>query len=187
VARIKGCAEEQFARAAIRGEKVVLLGLDPGESFGFAVLVLEGGKFELRGSMSWRLDKGMRFCSRGASLMRLGGHLIPEIEIWQRHGPMILVYETARFFKSVCQAQSSAAFGAHVQFICEEKQVPFINLEPSEVKKWAGGKGNASKDVIRHSMIQVFGERLKKGKRTEDEFDAIAVAYAQARKAGWVR
>jgi Holliday junction resolvasome RuvABC endonuclease subunit len=62
-----------------------------------------------------------------------------------------------------------------------------VNLEPSEVKKWAGGKGNASKADIRVAMISVFGKWLQTGSRTEDEFDAIAAALAQARKAGWLR
>lgn len=186
MSRIRLCPEAKLARAISRGEVVRVIGLDPAQSFGFSVLEIEGQKFILKSSGTWRLNKGMQHCSRGMILIRLGQMLEPMIRHNQQW-PMIVAYESARFFKSICQAQSGASIGAHVQFICEQLEVPFVNLEPSEVKKWAGGKGNASKADIRVAMISVFGKWLQTGSRTEDEFDAIAAALAQARKAGWLR
>lgn len=86
--------------------------------------------------------------------------------------PDLVVIEGYAFARSN-QAHQMGELGGMIRMLLTQKRVPWIEVAPTQVKKFATGKGNAAKDLI---LMNVY-------KRWGVEFDSndIADAYVLAR------
>lgn len=136
-----------------------ILALDPATKFGFAHSCGPSGTWDL----SVRRDE-----SAGMRLIRLQGKLN---EILRDVGIDLVVYEAAR--NSGPKMQGALVIQAMFQGVliswCETNKIEYRGYSPSEIKKWATGKGNANKQAMLDSA------KLKwPGKNMDDnEADAL--------------
>ena len=47
-----------------------------------------------------------------------------------------------------------------VKYLCHARQQPLLIIQPSQMKKWATGSGNASKDYVFSRAVLRFGEAI---------------------------
>lgn len=113
-----------------------ILALDPATKCGWAISPEVSGTWDL----SIRRDE-----SSGMRLIRLEGKLN---EILQAHKIDLLVYEAARH--SAPKMQGALVVQATLQGVivlwAEKNNIEYQGFSPSEIKKHATGKGNASKE-----------------------------------------
>jgi Holliday junction resolvasome RuvABC endonuclease subunit len=82
-----------------------------------------------------------------------------------------LFYENVRSHMGVQAGHIFGGFKATMMRVCDEVGVVYQALEVSEIKKYATGKGNASKARVVEAMTE-----LGYAPQSEDEADALAVA-----------
>ena len=115
-----------------------VLALDPSTKTGFAHSCGVCGTWDL----SVRRDE-----SKGMRLIRLRGKLN---EILKSVGVDVVFFEAARHAAS--HMQGALVIQAEIQGVivvwCEDNKIEYRGLSPSEVKKHATTKGNASKDIM---------------------------------------
>lgn len=135
-----------------------ILALDPATKCGWAHSAGPSGTFDL----SIRRDE-----SAGMRLIRLEGKLN---EVFSGSGIDLVVYEAARH--AAPKMQSALVIQAMIQGVlvawCEKKGLQYRGYSPSEIKKHATGKGNASKD-------QMIAAAKKKFNLTGDDNEADAL------------
>lgn len=158
-----------------------VVGFDPGTSFGFAWLKIEGSKVSLMDSGTWDLlpDKDM---NEGAGVR----FIMCERYIKYFFGkvkPNLVVYEAVMRHMGTRAAHIYGGFEALIGMICEQKNIPYFSYMPSTIKKATTGYGKASKEEVAEALKSFFSE-LKF--RTNDESDAVAIAVTGARKQGWL-
>lgn len=115
-----------------------ILAIDPATKCGWAHSVGASGVWDL----SVRRDE-----SAGMRLIRLRGKLE---EIRMSVGIDLIVYEAARHAATKMQGALvvTAQFTAIIETWCVDNGVEYQGLSPSEIKRHATGKGNASKDMM---------------------------------------
>jgi len=124
-----------------------ILALDPATKCGWAVSPLISGVWDL----SIRKDE-----SAGMRLMRLKAKLT---ETHQKHKLDIVAYEAARATRFKGAAVVQASIQAVLIMFCEENNIEYVGYSPSEIKKFATGKGNASKEDMINAAIK-FNEDI---------------------------
>lgn len=121
-----------------------ILAIDPATRCGWAHSDGMGGTWDL----SIRRDE-----SAGMRLLRLRGKLK---EIHQTLGIEVLAFEAAR--NAAPKMQGALVIQAQLQAVivtfCEDNQIQYRGFSPTEVKKHATGKGNASKEEMIHFAKQ---------------------------------
>lgn len=124
-----------------------ILALDPGTRTGWAHSSDAHGNWDL----SVKRDE-----SGGMRLIRFRGKLE---EIRRNAGVDLLVYEAPRYAGDHLQ---SVAFQGELQGVikiwCEEHRIEYRAYSPSEIKKHATGKGNASKESVALAAYRKWGE-----------------------------
>lgn len=138
------------------------LALDLGTSCGWAFSLTEqalvSGVWDLRPSKS--SGGGMRFVKFVANLDAL--HDAKMIEL--------VVFELVRRHLGVDAAHVYGGFMGTLTAWCEERTIPYEGISVQRIKKFATGKGNASKtDVI--LAVEDWGHQPA----NDDEADAIAL------------
>lgn len=115
-----------------------ILALDPATKCGFAHSCGASGTWDL----SIRRDE-----SGGMRLMRLRGKLE---EIRKTAGVDLVVFESARHAASNGALIVQSELQGVLKFWCEEQspKIEYRGVSPSEVKKFATGKGNANKEAM---------------------------------------
>lgn len=124
-----------------------ILGIDPATKCGWAVLSQDGS--QLAGG-TWKLE---RRAGDGAGMLYVRFQRLFE-ELLDSYPGAVVGYEQQanRFAGS---AHVGLGIIAHLQRICEEKNVPYTGMAFSTVKKLATGNGAAKKDA----MIEMARER----------------------------
>jgi crossover junction endodeoxyribonuclease RuvC len=75
-----------------------------------------------------------------------------------------------------------------VQLVCAFHHIPFCTVEPNEVKKKVTGKGNAKKELVQESIVELYKDQpivqsvlsniIPTGKnKTDDMADALAIVH----------
>lgn len=70
------------------------------------------------------------------------------------------------------QAHQIGELGGVIRRMLYKKQLPWVEVSPSQVKKFATGKGNAKKDLIIMNVFKKWGQEFE----TSDEADAFVLA-----------
>jgi Holliday junction resolvasome RuvABC endonuclease subunit len=141
-----------------------IIGIDPGANCGWAVLAEDG---QLLSSGVWDLNPrrqeggGMRF-------LRCRAYLIEAINSLAG-SDVVLGYEEVRRHRGVDAAHVYGGIVSQVTAVCEELSIPYQALPVGTVKKFATGKGNASKML----MIEASNKRWFSNP-TEDDNEADA-------------
>jgi Holliday junction resolvasome RuvABC endonuclease subunit len=122
----------------------------------------------------WAVDKNVfgvwdfsakRDESAGMRLIRLRSKLH---EIIPAENVTLVVFERpAGFYKSSLIVESELV--GQVKTVCEELKIPYRGYSATEIKKYATGKGNASKAL----MISAARERLGYTGEDDNEADAL--------------
>lgn len=134
-----------------------ILALDPATKFGFAHSCGISGTWDL----SVRRDE-----SAGMRLIRLRGKLA---EIGGSVGIDLLVFEAARHAASNGALIVQTEFQSVVKVYCADNGIEYRGYSPSEIKKHATGKGNASKEM----MLAEARRRWPDKRMDDNEADAL--------------
>ncbi len=135
-----------------------IVGLDPGESFGYAWS--DSGKVEVHQSGVWDL-KPRRFSGGGMRFLRMRTYLVellkdmPTGSDGAREGAVF--YEEVRRHKSVDSSHAYGGYVATISSVCEELFVPYEAIPVGTVKKRATGVGNCSKGDMVEAAFRSFG------------------------------
>ena len=150
-----------------------ILALDPATKCGWAYM--NGGN---RISGTWDLSI-RRDESAGMRLIRMRSKLN---EIFEQ-GVDLVVYEAAR--ASAPGRQGALVVQASIQSVLqvwsEDHSLPYRGFSPSEIKKFATGKGNANKDAMMAAVRAKFGVDAT---ADDNECDAVALLYLALREYG---
>ena len=136
-----------------------ILALDLGSNCGFAV---KRGGFIESGVVNFtpkaRESKGMRFVRFSVWLE----------EILDAQKPSLVVYEMAHN-RGGSATEVLNGMVAFVQAECEKREIDYTSVHSGTLKKFAIGKGNASKEL----MVSEARKRLKKDLEDDNEADAL--------------
>jgi Holliday junction resolvasome RuvABC endonuclease subunit len=169
------------------------MGIDPGsEAIGVSLIYFDPITMNIR-SVKARTYFGSRLTGRnelldihGDRMCRIYKHKDNLINLLQEINPLAVVCESP-----FINMRMPAAYGALTEVVFMIRQcvleysvlTPFYLVEPSNVKKAAGAKGNADKVTVKQSLLQnelltkVFDGNIRS--LDEHSLDAIAVAYSQ--------
>ena len=145
-----------------------ILGLDLAKSTGWAVL--DKGQLIASGTQVFEKRRGE---SNGIMFLKLQKFLRTLI---QRYEPQLIAYEQAHFRGA--GTEILVGYQTHTQSVAEEAKIESVGIHTGTVKKAFTGKGNASKQEVMEMAELLFGVELT----SDDEADAIAVAYAAAKE-----
>lgn len=115
---------------------MTILAIDPATHCGFALSTGGAGTWDL----SVRRDE-----SGGMRLVRLRGKLR---EIHTAAPLDVVFYEAARHAASNGALIVQAELQGVIKLFCEENKIDYRGVSPSEIKKFATGKGNANKQAM---------------------------------------
>jgi Holliday junction resolvasome RuvABC endonuclease subunit len=115
-----------------------ILALDPATHCGWAHSSAGGGTWDFK----VRRDESVA--------MRLHRLYAAINSLWKMHGVQLIAYEAARHAAPGMQGALvvQAEMQGVIKLWCEERQIPYVGYGPSEIKKFATGKGNAPKDQM---------------------------------------
>lgn len=150
---------------------MVILGIDPGfDRLGCAILERQKSEDNLIYSTCIFSDKKTSYEKR---LLFLG----KEIEkIIRKYKPNVAIMEKLFFSQNQKTAIRVAEARGMVIFLLTSKNIPLIEIAPSEIKTAITGYGKADKNQIK-KMVQVILNIQCSGK-IDDETDAIATALS---------
>ena len=117
-----------------------VLAIDPGTHCGWCV-----GQGSVVASGVWNL-KGGRHEGGGMRYVHLLYHLRNVCAV--AYQPDIIVYEEVRGHKGTDAAQIYGGIIATITAFCEEQHIPYEGIPVGTIKKYATGKGNASKQMM---------------------------------------
>jgi Holliday junction resolvasome RuvABC endonuclease subunit len=141
-----------------------LLALDLGTNMGYAI---NSNGVTMSGSVNFKPGKfdggGIRFLKFRRWLDQIHA-ASPITEV---------CYEAVRAHTAIDAAHIYGALMGVLQVWCEEYNVPYSGVAVSTIKKFAAGKGNASKDEVIAAVKRLWGFDPK----SSDEADAIALLH----------
>jgi crossover junction endodeoxyribonuclease RuvC len=155
--------------------KNIVMGIDPGlYKNGYAFLKTENGKFNL-------VDAGVVLTPRS---YELGKRLLliyeSFTELLVSYKPSYVFIEKLFFSKNVSSAlQVSQAIGV-IHLLLTQKEIPFFEITPVEVKKYVVGDYRADKDSVKKSILYSLGLGNISG--LKDVTDAMGIALS-----GWFK
>lgn len=145
-----------------------ILALDPATSCGWAINSVIGAD-PISGT--WDLSPA-RDESKGMRLIRLKGKLNEMLRSEQKID--LVVFEAARH--AAMHMQGALVVQAELQGVikvwCEENKIEYRGYSPSEIKKFATGKGNADKEKMTEAARRRWPNHQI---GTSDEADALHV------------
>lgn len=143
-----------------------ILALDLGAKCGYAcgTAAKENRKI-LTGTFAPKID---RFAGGGVRFVKFVEFLS---QLHETLGFDRVFFEKVRGHKGVDAAHAYGGYLSHLQVFCEDRGIPYEGVGVGEIKKYATGKGNASKaEVI--AAVQSWGfDKVA----DDNEADAIAV------------
>lgn len=143
-----------------------ILALDCGTKTGWASEV--DGRIE-SGVQNFSLKRGE---SKGIRFLRFNTWLNDMLELIKPH---IVVYEMAHF-RGGSATEILVGMTTRIEQFCEEKKIEYSSVHSGTLKRFATGKGNASKEDMRRAAVLKY-ERMVDN---DDEADALhALAWAK--------
>lgn len=133
-----------------------ILALDPATKMGFAT------SSGISGTKDFKIKKDE---SNGVKLLQFKKFLIDTIET-EKINFVSFERPGGRFKNDI---MSHAKWIAIIETVCTEKEIDYLSFSPSEIKLFATGKGNASKDVMLRKAIHHFKKNIK----DDNEADAL--------------
>ena len=141
---------------------MIILGIDPGMSTGWAVVA--DGRLVILGQR----EVGARH-RHWATLAGILRGLITE------YSPDAIAWEEP-VARGIAGASLNRALGV-IELVAQESGLPYASVNPMTLKKHTTGKGSATKDEMRQAVTERVGFELSAG---SDAIDAAAVAlYAE--------
>lgn len=138
-----------------------ILTLDCGTKTGWASEV--DGRIE-SGVQDFGLKRGE---SKGIRFLRFNTWLNDMLELIKPH---IVVYEMAHF-RGGSATEILVGMTTRIEQFCEEKKIEYSSVHSGSLKRFATGKGNASKEDMRRAAVLKY-ERMV---YTDDEADALHI------------
>lgn len=138
----------------------IVMGIDPSLT-STGVVVLENGNLILHETLEVK-EKGI------ARLLTLQNILQNKLQLFS---PSLVVVEGYAFARSN-QAHQMGELGGMIRMLLTQKQVPWLEVAPSQAKKFATGKGNAAKELILMNVLKRWGVEFD----SSDEADAFVLA-----------
>lgn len=138
----------------------VVMGIDPSLT-GTGIVVLENNCLVFSDTLETK-ERGI------ARLLTLQQELEAKL---LEHKPDLVVIEGYAFARSN-QAHQLGELGGMIRLLLTQKQVPWIEVPPTQAKKFATGKGNAPKDLILMHVYKRWGAEFS----SSDEADAFVLA-----------
>jgi crossover junction endodeoxyribonuclease RuvC len=115
-------------------------------------------------------------------LREIGAHLR---ELIAKHAPDAVALETIFFSKNQKTAIAVAEARGAIMLVAAEEGIPLFEYSPQEVKIAVTGSGNAGKAGVIKMVSKIIA--LPPGKRHDDEYDAIALAFAHQSRSRFPR
>ena len=143
-----------------------IMALDPATKCGWAYAQTGGIVASGTWDLSTRRDE-----STGMKLLRFESKLREVAAM----GVDLFVFEAARHAAPRMQGAllHQAKLQAVIERLGEELHIPYRGYSPSEIKKFATGKGNASKSDVRRAVKERFGHHTA----DDNESDAVALLH----------
>ncbi len=150
-----------------------ILGIDPGFGrVGIAVLEKENGVDKILHSECFETESRLPYPNR---LALIASKIESVIKKWK---PTELAIETLLFSKNVKTAMRVAEARGVIIAKAAGKKLEVCEINPNQIKLAVTGYGKADKKQI-ISMLEIIF-KIKKRKKYDDEYDAIAVALASS-------
>lgn len=138
----------------------IVMGIDPSLT-STGLVVLENGNLILHEILEVK-EKGI------ARLLTLQNILEGRLFAYK---PDLVVVEGYAFARSN-QAHQMGELGGMIRMLLTQKRVPWLEVAPTQVKKFATGKGNAAKELILMNVLKRWGVEFQ----VSDEADAFVLA-----------
>ena len=150
-----------------------IFGIDPGiEKLGWAVLEVEKGEVK-------KIFSGLIKTNSSSSLSKRLEQIYKKLKkILEKYQPDLLTMEDLFYFKNKKTVIKVAQAQGIVFLLSNQLKIPVKILSPLQIKKAITGYGRADKKAIEKMVYLRLP--LKKGKREDDELDAIACAFSGA-------
>jgi Holliday junction resolvasome RuvABC endonuclease subunit len=146
---------------------VRILAIDPAQACGWAFVdTADGAASAISGAwdLSTRRDE-----SAGMKLLRLETKLVDVAKT----GVDLVVYETPALHSYALAVISHAKFIGVIERFCTRHRINYRGYAPTEIKKFATGKGNAGKP----EMIKAARERWGYAGDDNNEADALCILH----------
>lgn len=86
----------------------------------------------------------------------------------------LVVLEAPAFASNMGSVWDRAGLWHHVVAVLDAQGVPYVDVAPSRLKKFACGKGNGDKTAVAAGVTRLWGELASP--RDNNQFDALALA-----------
>jgi len=148
---------------------MIILGIDPGYSrLGWAIVKKEEN-LKLLDFDCLNLEK----ISQEKKFLEIGSYIDKLIK---KYKPQYLAIEKIFFAKNVRTAIKVAQIQGVVILKAKENKLKVVEIAPNELKSQLTGWGLASKEGIKKTLSLIFNLDLKKEKKFDDAYDALALA-----------
>lgn len=140
-----------------RKSKIVTVGIDPGLT-----------------ATGWATPDGLSGVieSKLLGVARLDDIARRVVQLLNGGGPVVLVAIEGYSFGARQMAHQMGELGGVLRLMMWRNDVPFVDVAPTALKKFAGERGNLKKDEVRLAVFKRWGREFK----TEHEVDAFVLA-----------
>jgi len=154
---------------AMPSDSVRIIGIDPGyDRMGIAVIERKKGKKE---TLLWSTCvESSRTLSFEERLLLLASEFESAVK---EYTPSILSLEKIFFTKNQRTGIAVAEVRGMLRYLAQKHRLTVMEYTPQQIKQSVTGYGNADKKQVAHMVTLIL--TLKKERRHDDEYDAIAV------------
>lgn len=152
---------------------MIVLGIDPGTAtMGFGVVRVEGSRMR-------PVDVGVFLTqSKDPIPQRLASLYTDLNTLMDRHQPDTVATERLFFGKNVTNALSVGRAIGVVLLAVAQRNIPWAEYTPGQIKLAVTGEGNAEKQQVQYMVTRLLG--LQETPRPDDAADALAIAVCHA-------
>ena len=153
-------------------QKRAVIGIDPGDHMAHC-RVIDGAPHDVW-CWDWEQKRGM---SAGIRYLSFIPYLAKTLRGYQKDGPVMAVACEQMFHRGGHATDVLKGYEMNIQTVCDQLEIEHLLAPISSVKKFATGKGNASKDQMRAYLeLWLDDKYLKAETLTEDMVDAVWIA-----------
>lgn len=152
---------------------MVIIGIDPGTAtMGFGVLRVEKGRIR-------PLDVGVFLTQSKDPLPQRLASLYTDLNtLMDRYQPDTVATERLFFGKNVTNALSVGRAIGVVLLAVAQRNIPWAEYMPAQIKLAVTGEGNADKQQVQYMVTRLLG--LQEVPKPDDAADALAIAVCHA-------
>ncbi len=159
------------------GERIVVLGLDPGSRcMGYGLVSEESGRLELIHTGTVRPELGLPLSDRLGTIFAQLSQLILAYAPDEASVEDVFVSRNTSSALKLGQARGAALVA------CAEHSLPVFTYEPALIKKTLVGAGRADKSQVAFMVGQLLGQRPN---WSQDSSDALAAAICHLNLRRW--